>query len=79
MPVIPLSCPSCDGELKIDSKLEAAICKYCKKPFIVNDAIVHNYINNETSINAENVNIYTQKDFVIEAGVLMEYKESVLM
>ena len=74
MPIIPLECPFCGGDLQIDSNLEAAVCKYCKKPFVVKDAIVHNYINNVTNINAENVNIFTQKDFVIEAGELKEYK-----
>lgn len=74
MPIIPLTCPFCGGDLQIDSNLEAAVCKFCKKPFVVKDAIVHNYINNVTNINAENVNIYTQKDFVIEAGELKEYK-----
>ena len=74
MPIIPLTCPFCGGDLQIDSNLEAAVCKFCKKPFVVKDAIVQNYISNVTNINAENVNIYTQKDFVIEAGVLKEYK-----
>lgn len=74
MPVIPLTCPFCGGDLQIDSNLEAAVCKYCKKPFVVKDAIVNNHINNVTNINAENVNVYTQKDFVIEAGVLNDYK-----
>jgi len=74
MPVIPLTCPFCGGDLQIDSNLEAAVCKFCKKPFVVKDAVFQNYINNITNINAENVNIYTQKDFVIEAGELKEYK-----
>ena len=38
------------------------------------DAVVKNYISNVTNINAENVNIFTQKDFVIESGVLKAYK-----
>ena len=65
MPVIPLTCPFCGGDLQIDSNLEAAVCKFCKKPFVVKDAVFQNYINNITNINAENVNIYTQKDFVM--------------
>lgn len=74
MPIIPLQCPFCGGNLQINSDHDAAVCQYCNRPFIVKDAIVNNYINNVTNINAENVNIYTQKDFVIEAGVLKEYK-----
>ena len=74
MPIIPLECPFCGGDLELDSNLEAAVCKYCGRPFIVKDAIVHNYIKNVTNINAENVTIYTQKDYVIEAGELKEYK-----
>lgn len=74
MPIIPLQCPFCGGNLQINSDHDAAVCQYCNRPFIVKDAIVNNYINNVTNINAENVNIYTQKDFIIEAGVLTEYK-----
>lgn len=74
MPLIPLSCPSCGANLTVESSNDAAICEFCNKPYVVKDAIVQNYINNVVNINAESVNIFTQRDFVIEGGVLKEYK-----
>lgn len=74
MPLIPLSCPSCGANLTVDSAKDAAICEFCGKPYVVKDAIVQNYINNVININTESINIYTQKDFVIEGGVLRAYK-----
>lgn len=73
MPIIPLNCPNCGGHLTIDSSHDAALCEHCGTPFVVKDAIVQNYIQNVTNINADTVNIYTQKDFVIRAGVLEKY------
>lgn len=73
MPLIPLDCPSCGANLTVDSNKDAAICEYCGKPYIVKDAIVHNYINNVTNITADTVNVYSQKDFTIKAGVLEKY------
>lgn len=76
MPIIPLSCPSCGGNLTVDSSLEAAICKFCGKPYIVKDAIVNNYINysiNTATIQADTINLSTQKDFDIKAGKLIKY------
>lgn len=76
MPIIPLSCPSCGANLKVDSDKDAAICEFCGKPYIVKDAIVNNYINmhiNQATINADSVNIITQKDFEIKAGKLIKY------
>lgn len=74
MPIIPLSCPSCGANLTVDSENDAAICEFCGKPYVVKDAIVQNYISNIININTETVNFYTQKDFVIEGGVLKAYK-----
>lgn len=74
MPFIPLECPYCGGNLTVDSDKEAAICEFCGKPYIVKDAIVQTYINSHiTNINAENVNVYTQKDFKIISGTLYSY------
>ena len=78
MPIIPLTCPNCGGNLKVDSAKDAAICEYCGKPFIVKDAIINNYIKNETIINtdsftAENINVYSEKEFEIKAGELLKY------
>ena len=78
MPIIPLTCPNCGGDLLVDSSNDAYICDHCGRPFIVKDAIVNNYIRNETIINtdtftAENVNVYSEKDFEIIAGKLISY------
>lgn len=74
MPIIPLECPSCGANLSIDSEHDAALCNHCGKPFVVKDAIVQNYINNVITINAGTVNVVSQKDFVIEGGVLKKYQ-----
>ena len=74
MPLIPLTCPCCGGNITVNSDHDAAVCSYCGKPFIVKDAIVQNYINNVLNINADTVNVYSQKDFEIESGVLKDYK-----
>lgn len=74
MPIIPLTCPCCGGNISIESDLDAAVCRFCGKPFIVKDAIVQNYITNVTNISADTINIFAQKDFVIEGGVLKAYK-----
>ena len=71
MPLIPLSCPSCGGSLTVDSDQDAAVCDYCGKPYIVKDAIVKNYISNV--FNIDTVNVYGGNEFVIRAGVLVEY------
>ena len=73
MPIIPLTCPNCGGSLEVDSDKDAAICKFCKKPYVVKDAIVQNYITNVTNITADTVNVYSEKDFEIKAGLLVKY------
>lgn len=76
MPIIPLSCPSCGSNLTVDSEKDAAICEFCGKPYIVKDAIVNNYINmhiGQATINANSINLITQKDFDIQAGTLLKY------
>ena len=72
MPLIPLTCPNCGGSVTVDSNKESAVCEFCGKPYIVKEAIVQNYINNEISI--DTVNMIAEKDFVVKAGVLTEYK-----
>lgn len=77
MPIIPLVCPFCSGNAQIDSDMEIAKCPFCEREFVVRDAIVNNYItnvtNNITNINADTVNFYSKKDFIIETGVLKQY------
>ena len=70
MPFIPLQCPNCGANLTVDSDKDAAICEFCGRPYIVKEAIIQTHINSlSTSINAENVNVYTQKDFNIGSSL----------
>ena len=70
MPVIPLECPSCGTELRIDSAESAAICKHCGKPFVVNDAIVLNYIK---LVTAQDEKALVLNEFEIDGDVLKRY------
>ncbi len=74
MPIIPLKCDSCGGELQVNSDLKTAMCNYCGNSFVVQDAIVKNYINNSNVyINADKVDVVTTKDYQIEGGILKKY------
>mgnify|MGYP000983455739 CR=1 FL=1 len=88
MPLMPAKCPECGGLVEVNSENRAGLCQHCGQPFVVEDAIntFNNYFNvtniynttNQTSHNYSDgttVNVYedTNKDFVIEAGVLKEY------
>lgn len=56
MPFVQAKCTNCGGILEVDNTKDAAICKFCGTPFVVEKAI-----NNYTSTNyiaANNVNIY---------------------
>ncbi len=73
MPLVSAICTQCGGQLKVDSNLEAAVCKYCNAPFIIEKAINKYNINN--NITGSVVNIYggNVSDFVIRAGGLIKY------
>lgn len=72
MPLTPATCPKCGGILDVDSELEAANCRYCGTPFIVEKAIsvfntTHNttYVTNSTSttnISGSEVHIHQDGD-----------------
>ena len=51
MKLVPAKCPFCGGTIQVDPEKEAAVCEYCKQPFIVEKAIT-NY--NTTIINNPN-------------------------
>ena len=70
MPVIPLDCPSCGTELRIDSVESVAICSHCGKPFVVNDAIVQNYIKLVTAGNERDLAL---NEYEMEGTVLIRY------
>lgn len=52
MPLTPAICPQCGGNIEVDNAQDAAICKFCGTPFVVEKAI-NNYnadiINNNFS------------------------------
>lgn len=76
MPVIPLECPSCGTELRIDSDESAAICSRCGRPFVVKDAIVQNYIKLVTATDDETGNELICEEFVMEDETLLRYNSS---
>ena len=55
MALVPAICTQCGAQLEVDNSQEAAICKYCGTPFIVEKAI-NNYVVKNT-INVENASI----------------------
>ncbi len=66
MPLVPAKCPECGGNINIDSGRKAAICEFCKQPFIVEEAInnfntTYNITNNNV-INADIVNVQSFPD-----------------
>lgn len=73
MPLVAAKCTQCGGELKVDPSQEAAVCTFCKMPFVIEKAI-NNY-NTINNIKADVVNVYGGKaaDFVIRAGKLEKY------
>lgn len=52
MALVPAICTQCNAQLEVDNSQEAAVCKYCGTPFIVEKAI-NNYVVKNT-INVEN-------------------------
>ncbi len=84
MPFVQAKCPECGGMLAVDEEKRLAVCQFCGEPFVVQEA-VNNYNTYNTTNNNYNtthnygdgttVNVYedTNKDFVVEAGVLKEY------
>ena len=55
--LVPAVCTQCGAALEVDPSQEAAVCKYCGTPFIVEKAI-HNYnIQHATIEHADNVTV----------------------
>lgn len=72
MPLVPAKCTQCGAILQVDQSKDAAICQHCSAAFVVEKAINNYTVHNH--INADTVNVYEQKDFVIRAGVLERYQ-----
>ncbi|MBP1529859.1 MAG: hypothetical protein IJ136_04585 [Erysipelotrichaceae bacterium] len=50
-------CTQCGAQLEVDPNAEAAVCKYCNTPFIVEKAINNYNVQHANIEHADNVNI----------------------
>ena len=84
MSLVAAKCTQCGANIEVNNETEAAICPSCHTPFITEKAI-NNYITNNntfsttnvtknTSINTETVYMADEREFVIVAGELREYR-----
>ena len=55
--LVPAICTQCGASLEVDPSQDAAVCKYCNTPFIVEKAIRNYSIQNAKIDHVENVNI----------------------
>lgn len=55
--LVPAICTQCGAQLEVDPKAEAAVCKYCKTPFIVEKAINNYTVQHATIEHADNVTV----------------------
>ena len=55
--LVPAVCTQCGGQLEVDPTQEAAVCKYCGTPFIVEKAIQNYSIQHATIEHVDTVNI----------------------
>ena len=58
--LVPAVCTQCGANLEVDPNQEAAVCKYCNTPFIVEKAIQNYNIQHATIEHADNVTINTK-------------------
>ena len=73
MTLVPAICTQCGSKLEVDPSREAAVCPYCKTPFITQKAINHYSTTNVTNIDrfhAEVVNMTddSSRDNRVKAG-----------
>lgn len=64
MPFVPAICTQCGSKLRVDSSKEAAICPYCRTPFVTETAINNyntNYTTNVEHLHADVVNLNDDK------------------
>ena len=71
MALVQAKCTNCGGFLEVDNKNEAAVCKYCGTPFIIENAI-NNFIQN-ISIDNVSINVKSKEEEKEEA--LQELKD----
>lgn len=68
MSLVPAKCPECGGNISVDASKKAAMCEFCKQPFVVED-FIHNFnlttnvqITNKINANVVNVNNSDSKE-----------------
>ena len=54
--LVPAICTQCGGQVEVDPTQEAAVCKYCGTPFIVEKAIQNYSIQNAKIEHVDTVN-----------------------
>ena len=69
MQLVKAICPNCGGFLEVDASNKAAICTFCKLPFIIEEAI-NNYTTHIEHLHADNVTINDDRTAAarLEAG-----------
>ena len=67
---VPAICTCCGATLQVDPSNDAAICKYCNTPFIVEKAINMYSIDNSTKNSIDNANIHADKIEVHQKGTV---------
>ena len=56
--LVPAVCTQCGAALEVDPTQEAAVCKYCNTPFIVDKAIQNYNINGNINFSKFKCNLY---------------------
>ena len=62
MTLVPAICTQCGSKLEVDPSREAAVCPYCKTPFITQKAINHYNTTNVTNIGSVHADVLNMTD-----------------
>lgn len=66
MTLVAAKCTQCQGNLKIDNTLEAAVCPHCKTPFITEKAINNYNTYNQSTYNIQHADLQVNDEKSIE-------------
>ena len=73
MPLVAAQCTNCGGTLQVDNSQDAAICKFCSTPFIVEKAVQNYQIHNSYNIQNANIIMNDDKSFEKRLASAEEY------
>ena len=88
--IVPAVCTNCGGTLMVNANQDAAVCSFCKTPFIIKKAIetynIKNsgnlYVNNATIVNGPSAENYVKraKQFLEDGNIekALEYYDKAL-